>query len=78
MIYELLGSAGSDDPELRPEDNAVELIRLTCEASALFESGRLNEAVAAYTHILGRYPDDTVARAMLAEPELNRIAEESR
>jgi class 3 adenylate cyclase/ABC-type nitrate/sulfonate/bicarbonate transport system substrate-binding protein len=78
MIYELLGIADSDDPELRPEDGAVELIRLTREASALLESERLNEAVAAYTQILGRYPDDTVARAMLAEPELNGVAEESR
>jgi hypothetical protein len=78
MIYELLGIVGSDDPELSPEDNAAELIRLTSEASTLFESGRFNEAAAAYGDILGRYPDDAVAKAMLAEPELNRLAEELR
>jgi class 3 adenylate cyclase/ABC-type nitrate/sulfonate/bicarbonate transport system substrate-binding protein len=70
MVYELLGIVGSDDPEIRAEGDAVELIRLTCEASALFEAGRFNEAVASYRKILGRYPGDPVAKAMLAEPEL--------
>ena len=78
MIYELLGIAGSDDPELRPEDNAAELIRLTREASNLFEAGRFNEAAVAYGQVLSRYPDDAVAKAMLAEPELCQNAEELR
>ena len=70
MIYELLGMAGSDDPELRPKQEAAELIHLTCEASALFESEKFEEAGVVYGKILSRYPGDPVARAMLAEPEL--------
>jgi adenylate cyclase len=70
MIYELLGMAGSDDPELRPKQEAAELIRLTCEASALFESEKFEEAGVAYGKILSCFPGDPVARAMLAEPEL--------
>lgn len=70
MIYELLGTAGRDDPELRPKEEAADLIRWTCAASALFEGGKFEEAGAAYGEILDRYPNDPVARAMLAEPEL--------
>ena len=70
MIYELLGMANSDDHELKPEKGAAELMRLTCEASALFESGKFEQAGVAYGEILSRYPGDPVARAMLAEPEL--------
>jgi adenylate cyclase len=70
MIYELLGIAGSDDPELRAAENTAELIRLTSEASILFEAGKFREAAGAYRALLGRHPGDPVASAMLAEPEL--------
>ncbi|MBI5323255.1 ABC transporter substrate-binding protein [Bradyrhizobium sp.] len=75
MVYELLGVAGSDDPELRPAKDAAELIRLTREASDLFESEKFREAAAAYRRILSRYPGDPVARAMLSVPEV-RVGEE--
>jgi class 3 adenylate cyclase/ABC-type nitrate/sulfonate/bicarbonate transport system substrate-binding protein len=74
MVYELLGIADSEDPEVRPEEDAVELIRLTCDASALFESGRFKEAAASYRKILDQYPDDPVARAMLAASELEETS----
>jgi class 3 adenylate cyclase/ABC-type nitrate/sulfonate/bicarbonate transport system substrate-binding protein len=70
MIYELLGIAASDDAELRPAEDAAELIRLTGEASALFEAGKFREAAGAYRALLGWHPGDPVASAMLAEPEL--------
>ena len=70
MIYELLGIADSDDPELRPAEGAADLMRWTSEASALFEAGKFREAAGAYRELLDRYPGDPVAGAMLAEPEL--------
>ena len=75
MIYELLGIAGSDDPELSPKQEAAELIRLTGEASALFESEKFEEARVAYGEILGRHPGDPVAKAMLAQRELGSSEE---
>lgn len=65
MIYELLGVRDSEDPELRPAENAVELSELTQSASDLFEAGDYQQAANAYRHILGRYKDDPVATAML-------------
>lgn len=70
MIYELLGVRDSDDPELKAADHALELSKLTEAASALFEAGRHREAATAYRNILGRHPDDPVAKAMLELPEL--------
>lgn len=70
MIYELLGVRDSDDPELRPADHALELRELTEAASALFEGDNYREAANAYRQILGKYPHDPVAKAMLDVPEL--------
>lgn len=70
MIYELLGIAGSDDPELSAPRDVTERIRLTSNASALFEAGRFTEAAIAYQALLERFPEDPVAQAMLVEPEL--------
>ena len=38
MIYELLGIRASDDPELKPSDDATRLCELTREASSLFRA----------------------------------------
>jgi adenylate cyclase len=70
MIFELLGIAGSDDPELRPDANSTELSELTSKASALFEAGDFRAAASAYRRILARYPADPVAEAMLGTAEL--------
>jgi hypothetical protein len=70
MIYELLGIAGSDDPELRPAGDAVGLSELTRAASNMFEAGQYKQAATAYRMILDHYPTDPVARAMLGSPEL--------
>lgn len=75
MVYELLGIAGSDDAELKSDKDVTDLIRLTCAASNLFEQGRFEDAAAAYRKILGGFPGDPVARAMLAEPELGAAIE---
>jgi len=65
MTFELLGVPGSDDPELRPKPNAVELSKLTWKASDLFETGDLRAAASAYQRVLHLQPEDPVARAML-------------
>ncbi|UPK29562.1 ABC transporter substrate-binding protein [Bradyrhizobium sp. 195] len=70
MIYELLGIAGTDDPELSPPPDVAQRIRLTSKASALFEAGKFFEATIAYRTLLRRFPEDPVANAMLLEPEL--------
>ena len=41
MVYELLGIAGTGDPELKPAAHAADLIRLTGDASSLFRVGRV-------------------------------------
>ena len=65
MIYELLGIAGSDDPELRPRPRDERLCELTRIASARFEAGDLAAAAAAYRDILREFPGDPLAAAML-------------
>jgi hypothetical protein len=70
MIYELLGVRDSDDPELRPTEQALALSELTRSASELFEDGKFRQAADAYRKILVRHRDDPVADAMLSEPEL--------
>ena len=70
MVYELLGVRDSDDPELRPTDQALSLSALTRSASGLFEDGKFREAADAYRQILVQHRDDPVAHAMLHEPEL--------
>lgn len=67
MVYELLGIADSDDPELRADPDILELGRLTAEAMQRFEAGDRAAAGAQYAAILQRFPDDPVARSMLRE-----------
>jgi class 3 adenylate cyclase len=66
MIYELLGLAKSEDPELgvRPDDRR--LSEMTWAASACFEAGDLEGAAYCYREILGQFPNDGVAKSMLA------------
>jgi class 3 adenylate cyclase len=66
MIYELLGIRASDDPELKASDNATRLCDLTWEASLYFERGEFDQAARRYEDILGAFPDDPVAKSLLA------------
>jgi adenylate cyclase len=66
MIYELIGMANSDDPELevRPDDRI--LSEMTWAASKCFEAGDLEGAARRYREILGQFPNDGVTKSMLA------------
>jgi class 3 adenylate cyclase/ABC-type nitrate/sulfonate/bicarbonate transport system substrate-binding protein len=66
MIYELLGIKTSDDPELKASEDAVRLCELTREASFYFERGELHQAARGYQEILHAFPDDPVAKSLLA------------
>jgi hypothetical protein len=58
--------ATSDDPELaiRPADKR--LSEMTWAASKSFDKGDLEEAARRYRNILGEFPNDPVATAVLA------------
>lgn len=66
MIYELLGINGSDDPEVAARNGDAALADLTRDASACFERGDLAEAARRYQGILALFPDDPVAKSLLA------------
>jgi adenylate cyclase len=66
MIYELLGIANSHDPELGIRSDDQRLSEMTRLASARFEAGDLEDAARRYREILGQFPDDGVAKSMLA------------
>jgi adenylate cyclase len=65
MVYELLGIRASDDPELKPTDDAARLCKLTWEASSYFEQGEVKQAARHYKEILRAFPDDPVAKSLL-------------
>src|SRR3974390_813128 len=65
MVYELLGIANSDDPELKAPDWADMLCQLSRDASCHFERGELKEAARQYEEILQAFPGDAVARSLL-------------
>jgi len=67
MIYELLGLRASDDPELRVRDRDEQLCAMTWQASQTFEAGDCLAAECAYRDILKEFPEDALARFMLAE-----------
>ena len=67
MIYELLGIAGSADPELAPRRRDERLCALTAAASAAFEAGEFEGAADGYRELLREFPEDALAKAMLAE-----------
>ena len=66
MIYELLGIRDSDDPQLAVPDGFERLREMTLAASSCFEKGRFDEAAQRYEEILKEFPDDTVAKSLLA------------
>ena len=67
MIYELLALRTSDDPELKVRDRDEQLCAMTWQASQKFEAGDLLAAECVYGDILKEFPEDTLARFMLAE-----------
>jgi adenylate cyclase len=66
MIYELLGIRASDDAELKASERAATLCDRTGEASIYFERGELDQAARRYENILRDFPDDPVAKSLLA------------
>ena len=66
MVYELLGMANSDDPELKAPDRSDKLCHLTRDASCHFERGELKQAARCYEEILQAFPEDPVAKSLLA------------
>jgi adenylate cyclase len=65
MIYELLGMANSDDPELRPGPNDRKLSEMTWVASSYLEKADFTEATRCYRAMLKQFPDDAVAKSIL-------------
>jgi len=65
MIYELLGMATSDDLELAIRPANKRLSEMTWAASKSFDKGDLEEAARRYRDILGEFPNDPVAKAVL-------------
>ncbi len=67
MIYELLALCTSDDPDLRVRNRDGQLSVMTCQASQKFEAGDFPAAERAYCDILKEFPEDSLARFMIAE-----------
>ena len=66
MIYQLLGFNDSDDPEIAVRGEDAKLAAMTRDASASFERGDFAEAGRRYRKILDAFPDDPVAKSLLA------------
>jgi adenylate cyclase len=66
MVYQLLGFIDSDDPELAVRGDDARLAAMTRDASAYFERGDFAEAARRYRKVLDTFPDDPVARSLLA------------
>jgi hypothetical protein len=67
MVYELLGIASSDDPELAARAEDGKLSELTWAASDCFERGDVAGAARQYREILRQLPDDPLATVRLRE-----------
>jgi class 3 adenylate cyclase/ABC-type nitrate/sulfonate/bicarbonate transport system substrate-binding protein len=67
MIYELLALRTSDDPDLRVRDRDEELGAMIWQASQTFEIGNFPAAERAYRDILKEFPEDSLAKFMMAE-----------
>jgi len=65
MIYELLGIANSDDPELAVRAADARLSDMTWAASDCFERGDVAGAARHYREILQLFPDEPVATVRL-------------
>jgi class 3 adenylate cyclase len=74
MIYELLALRASDDPELGIRGRDEQLCAMTWQASQQMEASDFAAAERAYRAILDDFPDDPVAKFMLAECE-KRVAD---
>jgi adenylate cyclase len=72
MVYELLGLAESYDLELETRSSDRRLSELTWNASTSFEKRDFDGAARRYRDILGEFPDDPVAKAMLAGIECRK------
>jgi class 3 adenylate cyclase len=67
MIYELLALRASDDPDLKARDRDEQLCAMTWQASQEFEAGDLLAAARVYRDILEEFPEDGLARFMIAQ-----------
>jgi len=78
MVYELLGMARSEDPEIgvRPQDKRLN--GMTWVASKSFENGDFEEAARRYREILAEFPNDPAAKAMLTECSSSIVATTAR
>jgi adenylate cyclase len=65
MVYELLGIADSEDPDLVARPDEKRLSDMTWVASSFFEKGAFAEAACRYGEILEAFPNHTVAKTML-------------
>lgn len=66
MIYELMGIGTSSDPELKASVEVNRLCEMTRDASSHFERGEFDHAARRYEDILRAFPDDPLARSLLA------------
>ena len=66
MVYELLGMKRTDDPELALRPGHEKLSAMTWAASKCFEKGDINQAARRYAEISTEFPNDPVAKAMVA------------
>jgi adenylate cyclase len=66
MVYELLGIADSDDPELQARADDKKLSEMTWIASGYYEKADFTGAALRYAAIVKAFPNDAVAKSMLS------------
>jgi adenylate cyclase len=64
MVYELMGIAGSADPELQASERDLFLCRMTEAGMDSLLAGHFAEAVRLYGELVEEFPDDPVGRQM--------------
>ncbi len=64
LVYELLGIAGSADPELKAGERDIARCKMTTMAMACLTSGDVAQALDLYEKLLAEFSDDRVARLM--------------
>jgi class 3 adenylate cyclase len=64
LVYELLGIAGSIDPETKASERDILLCRLTTEAMECLVRGRFSEARDRYENLMKQFPADRAARQL--------------
>jgi class 3 adenylate cyclase len=67
MIYELLAIRTGDDPDLKVRDRDEQRSAMTWQASQKFETGNFPAAERAYRDILNEFPEDSLAKFMMAQ-----------